>query len=92
MSEIRCPKASCVYSFNPADIEMVCADYNRQDIFDKFEYFLLSTEVEKDPRLCWCPQPDCKGFAKRMKHGQEETINCLKCGYEFCGKCKAASH
>ena len=63
------------------------------DIFDKYEYFRLSNDVEKDPMLTWCPQANCGGFAKRSStDAKEEQLKCLKCKYLFCGSCKAAAH
>lgn len=37
------------------------------ELFAKYEYFKSGVEVDKNPLLCWCPKPDCKGFAKRSQ-------------------------
>ena len=50
----------------------MCNNHKRMDIFDKYEYFRLSNDVEKDPRLTWCPVANCGGFAKRSGGKNEE--------------------
>ena len=79
---IGCLRGDCGQAFNPADIELVCQQHGRPEIYHKFQYFWRSAEVERDPRLCWCPRPDCQGFAKRLGEGlREENIKCSDCAH-----------
>ncbi len=66
--------------FNPADVKEVCGE--QDELFKKYEYFLLGREVDKNPQLCWCPLPDCMGFGKRKgREVVEEMLSCLECGH-----------
>mmetsp|Transcript_13200 Transcript_13200/g.24715 ORF Transcript_13200/g.24715 Transcript_13200/m.24715 type:complete len:443 (-) Transcript_13200:4430-5758(-) len=60
------------------------------ELLSKFMYFKERNQLTSNPRLRWCPRPDCQGYdlgSKNKKH-----LKCSACQYEYCYYCGEAWH
>mmetsp|Transcript_6587 Transcript_6587/g.19957 ORF Transcript_6587/g.19957 Transcript_6587/m.19957 type:complete len:480 (-) Transcript_6587:254-1693(-) len=78
---IRCPQEKCSSSFAPEQV----AGLVSEELYSKFEQYLIIAALQTDPDLRFCPTPDC-GFAV-IGHPKEPVITCETCEKQFCFKC-----
>lgn len=56
----------------------------------KYAKYLSRSFVDDNPRIKWCPAPDC-GKAVYCQDMNADEVQC-SCGYKFCFKCNRESH
>eukprot|EP01090_Pellita_catalonica_P016142 TRINITY_DN4551_c0_g1_i1.p1 TRINITY_DN4551_c0_g1~~TRINITY_DN4551_c0_g1_i1.p1 ORF type:complete len:404 (-),score=50.42 TRINITY_DN4551_c0_g1_i1:464-1519(-) len=52
----------------------------------KYQKFLLRSFVEDNPKVKWCPAPDCNACIRCERKNRTEAVRC-KCGFGFCFQC-----
>lgn len=57
-------------------------------MYDKYLRFKENIDVNLNPKLKWCPRPDCIHYIEK---GKKRKITC-KCGFILCFDCGMAWH
>ena len=83
---LHCPVVSCKRQIGDLDLKEVLSE----ELLTKYAAFSLSTVVDTQKDLSWCPTPDCK-FAFVLSEATTE-LNCPLCNAHYCLKCKAPAH
>jgi len=91
---IKCTKMGCVHKFGCTCDEMVpdrvFAKYLMPDLLAKYKRWVLSSFVEGERKIKWCPNPSCSRAVEYMPGGAK-TVCCV-CGYCFCFACCQQAH
>uniref|UniRef100_A0A7S2RL77 RBR-type E3 ubiquitin transferase n=1 Tax=Rhizochromulina marina TaxID=1034831 RepID=A0A7S2RL77_9STRA len=64
-------------------------------LLEKYRKFLENRELEKDPRVRWCPSPGCETAIRSTGLGTlvgQRRLKCPKCSTAVCGRCGRAYH
>eukprot|EP01080_Neovahlkampfia_damariscottae_P005380 gene5380-9187_t len=82
----KCPYPKC----NNVVDESLISELVDKEIKIKFTKYLSRSFVDDNPRIKWCPAPDC-GRAVYCPESTENDVLC-SCGNSFCFKCNNESH
>jgi ariadne-1 len=55
-------------------------------LFEQYSKFLLRSFVDDNPKVKWCPAPNCSHCVRCERQGRKEAVQC-GCGFRFCFKC-----
>jgi ariadne-1 len=83
---VSCPFPKCNISVN----ESVVSQTVDMDHKNKYEKFLSRSFVDDNPKIRWCPAPNC-GKAIYSPDASKTSVQC-SCGNNFCFKCNQESH
>lgn len=65
----------------------------REDEKAKYGRFALQSYVDDNPRMTWCPSPDCQFCVERLADSSGEPLDVTcKCSCMFCFHCKEEAH
>lgn len=81
-----CPYPNCSTIVD----ETLVKDVVSSDMYKKYSKFQARSFVDDNPRIRWCPAPDC-GRAVYCSEGVQDTVQC-SCGESFCFKCQEPAH
>lgn len=86
VKNLSCPTTKCESQAQPSQVESLVS----QDMYSKYEKFLLQTALDTMSDMEICPRPNCQA---RVLMEVDSTIGeCPNCTYAFCIFCKKASH
>lgn len=81
----HCMAPSCIFIVHEEAFKK-CASPEK---YARYKEFLLRSFVEDNPRVKWCPAPDC-GNCIRVEMSERtkiRTVTCT-CGFRFCFQCR----
>jgi len=55
-------------------------------LFEAYSKFLLRSFVDDNPKVKWCPSPNCTNCVRCERQQRKEAVQC-GCGFRFCFKC-----
>ena len=82
--QIKCAKHDCGLEFTRDEIRK----FGDQDTYTKYLKFKENIDVNLNPKLKWCPRPNCNHFIER---GKSKKAKC-ECGMEICFDCGLEWH
>ena len=77
---LKCPNLSCTKTDLESIIKEVLSSKDFESFISAKYHFILSL----DPRIRWCPTPDCKGYSDATN---EKELTCNVCKNKFCRDC-----
>lgn len=81
-----CPYPNCTTIIDESLVKHVV----KPDAYKKYSKFQARSFVDDNPRIRWCPAPDC-GRAVYCPESVQDTVKCA-CGESFCFKCQEPAH
>ncbi|CAD8138015.1 unnamed protein product [Paramecium octaurelia] len=85
VQKITCPQFGCCTVLS----ELLIKQNINQEVYLKYQRFLLIKQYEHVVNGKWCPRPDCFNFV--FQQGQEKILQC-NCGQQFCFDCGNPNH
>jgi len=86
VKNLSCPTPKCESQAYPSQVKTLVRD----DLYDKYDKFLLQTTLDTMSDTEYCPRPNCQTPVLIEK---DSTIGeCPNCTHAFCILCKKASH
>lgn len=83
----ECLDATCI---NPKCEEIVSSEAVKAlvspRIFETYRKFFLRSYVNDNPKIKWCPAPDCGSAICCERRERREAVTCT-CGFSFCFLC-----
>jgi hypothetical protein len=84
---ITCPSPDCKHILSYQEIRQLIS----QEVFDRYETFLLRETLADDPDSVWCARPGCS-MAMIANGGMMMTCPSESCAFSFCRSCKEPWH
>lgn len=86
---ITCPV--CPFHIHPITIKRILQD---EELYNKYENFMLRRVVAAEPDARWCPAPDCGYVVIATGCASCPKLNCERegCDTSFCYHCKQVWH
>ncbi len=72
VQKIKCSESSCTAVYSREDIRK----FGSQEIFEKYLKFKENIDVNLNPNLKWCTQPDCNRFVTKAAKGNKAKCEC----------------
>ncbi|CAF3738380.1 unnamed protein product, partial [Rotaria sordida] len=89
LSLVECPHSDCKEILHPNDIKRILND---QQMYERYETFMLRRVLQKMPDTRWCPYPNCN-FAVLVDNTRKANkFDCLVCKRPFCQRCSQIWH
>ncbi|CAF1990369.1 unnamed protein product [Rotaria magnacalcarata] len=86
---LECPHNECKEVLHPSDIKRILND---QQMYERYETFMLRRVLQKMPDTKWCPYPNCN-FAVLVENTRKASkFDCLVCKRPFCQRCSQIWH
>lgn len=84
--QTHCPHPKCDHIVHETLVKQMVSP----EKFKIYSKFLSRSFVDDNPRIRWCPAPDC-GKAVYCPEGITDAVEC-SCGNKFCFKCSREHH
>ena len=84
---IQCPYFQCHVELEDS-VLLLCLSTEQMEKLQRFRWM---AEMERNPALRWCPQPNCEGHVLVSSNGAA-TVVCSICEFRFCPQCLEACH
>ena len=84
---VLCPHFQCQTELEDS-VLLLCLSAEQMEKLRRFRWM---AEMERDPALRWCPQPNCEGHGLVPTDGAA-TVTCSVCSFHYCPQCLEASH
>ncbi|CAF2309326.1 unnamed protein product [Rotaria sp. Silwood2] len=89
LSSLECPHSDCKEILHPNDVKRILND---QQMYERYEIFMLRRVLQKMPDTRWCPYPNCN-FAVLVENTRKANkFDCLVCNRPFCQRCSQIWH
>ncbi|KAL9651307.1 hypothetical protein ABK040_001259 [Willaertia magna] len=89
---VSCLHASCLKQGCSVMItEALVKELVPEEYYKIYNKYLVRSFVDDNPRIKWCPAPDC-GRAVFCPETTVEAVQCGGCGQKFCFKCGCEAH
>lgn len=86
---LECPNGDCKQILHPNDIKRILND---QQMYERYETFMLKRVLQKMPDTRWCPYPNCT-FAVLVENTRKANkFDCPLCERPFCQRCSQVWH
>lgn len=96
VKKIVCPYKNCSFEFIEKHIEVLLSDKDKIQLFTKYLKFKKTQELESDPNIIFCPQPDCEGFIKLDNQenlpSMMPMLTMCQFNHEICTRCGQLWH
>jgi ariadne-1 len=79
------------YQCNLRVAESVVKRIVAPEVFDKYARFVISSFVEDNDNVKWCPTPNCGNAVSAELITGITEVQCV-CGYRFCFRCHREAH
>lgn len=87
ITKIDCPSSDCSDLLDHFQIRYLL---NNNELFKKFEEFLLTDKLDEMDDVSICPNKKCSKYCEKQE--DEDKQVCPTCGFKFCFKCKKEYH
>ena len=84
--KIPCMHAGCTETYEDDDVRK----FGSKEIYEKYLHFKLNINVDLNPNLMWCPNPECNRYIE--KGGRFQKTKTCECGQTICLKCGLLNH
>jgi hypothetical protein len=63
-----------------------------KEIYEKYLRFNKQNEINRNPKLKFCPVPNCEGFLEKNKIDVDTLVKCAVCDTYACFMCLNPPH
>eukprot|EP01133_Synstelium_polycarpum_P002559 gene2559-2933_t len=85
---LKCPDSLCKRIVTYQEVGHII----KGELFEAYDKLLLTSSLERDSNIKYCPYPDCKEAMVVPKDEKHITCTSKECGYQYCGQCREEWH